>query len=140
MRARTFDIAINDLLHFPSIKRLADVIVGAESQGLLGRVECAETGSTDRNKPRITLSAKPVREGQYSAAVVVTVRDNGSGISPEIKEKIFSPFCTTKPRGMGLGLPIVKRTVFDHHGRVEVDSTSKGTQVSVLLPATSGQG
>jgi nitrogen-specific signal transduction histidine kinase len=41
---------------------------------------------------------------------------------------------------MGLGLPIVKRTVFDHHGRVEVDSTSKGTQVSVLLPATSGQG
>jgi nitrogen-specific signal transduction histidine kinase len=39
---------------------------------------------------------------------------------------------------MGLGLPIVKRTVFDHHGRVEVDSTSKGTQVSVLLPVTSG--
>ena len=100
----------------------------------------AAEASADRNKPRITLSAKPVREGQHSAAVVVTVRDNGSGISPEIKEKIFSPFCTTKPRGMGLGLPIVKRTVFDHHGRVEVDSTSKGTQVSVLLPATSGQG
>jgi len=100
----------------------------------------AAEASADRNKPRITLSAKPVREGQHPAAVVVTVRDNGSGISPEIKEKIFSPFCTTKPRGMGLGLPIVKRTVFDHHGRVEVDSTSKGTQVSVLLPATSGQG
>src|SRR5437016_1803379 len=92
----------------------------------------AAEASADRNKPRITLSAKPVREGQHPAAVVVTVRDNGSGISPEIKEKIFSPFCTTKPRGMGLGLPIVKRTVFDHHGRVEVDSTSKGTQVSVL--------
>ncbi len=100
----------------------------------------AAEASPDRNKPRITLSAKPVREGQHSTAVVVTVRDNGSGISPEIKEKIFSPFCTTKPRGMGLGLPIVKRTVFDHHGRVEVDSTSKGTQVSVVLPATSGQG
>jgi PAS domain S-box-containing protein len=99
----------------------------------------AAEASADRNKPRITLSAKPVREGQHSAAVVVTVRDNGSGISPEIKEKIFSPFCTTKPRGMGLGLPIVKRTVFDHRGRVEVDSNSKGTQVSVLLPATSGQ-
>jgi two-component system, NtrC family, C4-dicarboxylate transport sensor histidine kinase DctB len=100
----------------------------------------AAEASADRNKPRITLSAKTVREGQHSAAVVVTVRDNGSGISPEIKEKIFSPFCTTKPRGMDLGLPIVKRTVFDHHGRVEVDSTSKGTQVSVVLPATSGQG
>jgi PAS domain S-box-containing protein len=99
----------------------------------------AAEASADRSNPRITLSAKPVREGHQPAAVVVTVRDNGTGIAPEIKEKIFSPFCTTKPRGMGLGLPIVKRTVFDHHGRIEVDSTSKGTQVSVLLPATGGK-
>ncbi len=35
---------------------------------------------------------------------------------------------------MGLGLPIVKRTVFDHNGRVDVDSNSHGTSVSVLLP------
>jgi len=95
----------------------------------------AAEASADRNKPRITLSAKPVREGKQSSAVLVTVQDNGGGIAADIKDKIFSPFCTTKPRGMGLGLPIVKRTVFDHHGRVEVDSTSKGTQVSVLLPA-----
>ena len=99
----------------------------------------AAEASADRRNPRIILSAKPVREGQQPAGVVVTVRDNGTGIAPEMKEKIFSPFCTTKPRGMGLGLPIVKRTVFDHHGRVEVDSTSKGTQVSVLLPATGGK-
>jgi C4-dicarboxylate-specific signal transduction histidine kinase len=98
----------------------------------------AAEASADRNKPRITVSAKPVREGKRTEAVVVTVQDNGSGIAPDIKEKIFSPFCTTKPRGMGLGLPIVKRTVFDHHGRVEVDSTSKGTQVSVVLPASGG--
>ena len=95
----------------------------------------AAEASADRNNPRVTLSARPVREGKQSSAVLVTVQDNGNGISPDIKDKIFSPFCTTKPRGMGLGLPIVKRTVFDHHGRVEVDSTSKGTQVSVLLPA-----
>ena len=98
----------------------------------------AAEASSDRTNPRITLSAKPVREGRKAAGVIVTVRDNGPGISPELKEKIFSPFCTTKPRGMGLGLPIVKRTVFDHHGRVEVDSTSKGTLVSVVLPATGG--
>src|SRR5437868_5299898 len=55
----------------------------------------AAEASADRNKPRITLSAKPVREGKHSPAVVVTVRDNGSGIASEIKEKIFSPFCTT---------------------------------------------
>lgn len=96
----------------------------------------AAEASADRNKPRVSLAAKPLRQGQKSSGVVVTVRDNGPGIAPDIKEKIFSPFCTTKPRGMGLGLPIVKRTVFDHHGRVEVDSTSKGTLVSILLPAS----
>jgi PAS domain S-box-containing protein len=98
----------------------------------------AAEASADRTKPRITLTAKPVRQGREQSAVVVTVRDNGTGISPDIKDKIFSPFCTTKPRGMGLGLPIVKRTVFDHQGRVEVDSTPKGTEVSILLPATTG--
>src|SRR5947209_1689896 len=87
-------------------------------------------------KPRITLAAKPIREGERTNAVVVTVQDNGKGIAPELKEKVFSPFCTTKPRGMGLGLPIVKRTVFDHNGRVDIDSTPHGTLVSVMLPAS----
>lgn len=88
-----------------------------------------------QDKPRITLTAKSIRDGKHANGVVVTVRDNGKGIAPELKEKIFSPFCTTKPRGMGLGLPIVKRTVFDHNGRVDIDSSSHGTQVSVILPA-----
>lgn len=89
-----------------------------------------------RTKPRITLAAKPIREGKHASGVIVTVRDNGKGIAPDLKDKIFSPFCTTKPRGMGLGLPIVKRTVFDHNGRVDIDSTSHGTLVSVMLPAS----
>ncbi len=90
-----------------------------------------------QTKARVTLSAKPIRERNRDTGVVVTVRDNGKGIAPELKDKIFSPFYTTKPRGMGLGLPIVKRTVFDHHGRVEVDSTPRGTIVNVVLPASS---
>lgn len=113
---------------------------GALAEAFAHLVANAAEASAERNKPRITLSAKPVREGQKSSAVIVTVRDNGHGIAAGIKEKIFSPFCTTKPRGMGLGLPIVKRTVFDHHGRVEVDSTSKGTLVSIVLPASGAGG
>lgn len=88
-------------------------------------------------KPRITLAAKPIREGASANGVVITVQDNGTGIAPALKEKVFSPFCTTKPRGMGLGLPIVKRTVFDHNGRVDIDSDTHGTSVSVMLPASS---
>jgi signal transduction histidine kinase len=95
----------------------------------------AAEATSGQPKPRITLTAKPIREGHRARGVLVTVRDNGKGIAPELRDKIFSPFVTTKARGIGLGLPIVKRTVFDHHGRVDVESTPHGTQVSVLLPA-----
>jgi PAS domain S-box-containing protein len=95
----------------------------------------AAEATIGQNKPQITLAAKELHEGDHSRGVVVTVKDNGKGIDPELKDKIFSPFCTTKARGMGLGLPIVKRTVFDHNGRVDVESNPHGTSVSVLLPA-----
>src|SRR5206468_3488241 len=91
---------------------------------------------TEQKKPKITLSAKPIHEGGRANAVLVTVQDNGHGIAPEMRGKVFSPFCTTKARGMGLGLPIVKRTVFDHNGRVDIDTSTSGTAVSIALPAT----
>jgi PAS domain S-box-containing protein len=97
----------------------------------------AAEATAGQNKPQITLDAKPLHEGASTSGVVVTVHDNGKGIDPELKDKIFSPFCTTKARGMGLGLPIVKRTVFDHNGRVDVESSTHGTSVSVILPASS---
>ncbi|MDQ2867477.1 MAG: ATP-binding protein [Verrucomicrobiota bacterium] len=90
----------------------------------------------DKRKPKITLSAKPIRENGHASGVLVTVQDNGRGIAPEMRDKVFSPFCTTKARGMGLGLPIVKRTVFDHNGRVDIDTNPHGTVVSIALPAT----
>jgi PAS domain S-box-containing protein len=98
----------------------------------------AAEASSGQNKPRITLAAKTIRQSKQSGGgVVVTVQDNGKGIAPDLQDKVFSPFCTTKPRGMGLGLPIVKRTVFGHNGRVDIDSTTHGTLVSVVLPASS---
>jgi PAS domain S-box-containing protein len=91
-----------------------------------------------QNKARITLAAKSLRQGKRGhGGVVVTVQDNGKGIAADLRDKVFSPFCTTKPRGIGLGLPIVKRTVFDHNGRVDIDSTSRGTLVSIVLPISS---
>ena len=95
----------------------------------------AAEAASGQNKPRITLAAKSIREGGRTSGVVITVQDNGRGISPDLREKIFSPFCTTKARGMGLGLPIVKRTIFDHNGRVDIDSNPHGTSVSIMLPA-----
>ena len=96
----------------------------------------AAEATSGQTKPRITLAVKPIREGEHASGVLVTVQDNGKGIAPELQEKVFSPFCTTKARGMGLGLPIVKRTVFDHNGRVDIDSNPHGTSVSIMLPAS----
>jgi PAS domain S-box-containing protein len=114
-------------------KVLGDEIALAEALAQL--VANAAEATVGQKKGHVTLGAKPVRDGSYASGVLITVQDNGKGISPALKGKIFSPFCTTKARGMGLGLPIVKRTVFDHNGRVDVDSNSHGTLVSILLPA-----
>jgi PAS domain S-box-containing protein len=98
----------------------------------------AAEATSSQTKPKITLAAKSIKEGGHASGVVITVQDNGRGISPDLREKIFSPFCTTKARGMGLGLPIVKRTVFDHNGRVDIDSNPHGTSVTIMLPASTG--
>ncbi|MCO6399905.1 MAG: PAS domain-containing protein [Verrucomicrobia bacterium] len=86
-------------------------------------------------KGQIELIATRPQSANHDKGVAITVRDNGKGIPPDIREKIFSPFCTTKARGMGLGLSIVKRTVVDHNGRVEINSSDRGTAVTVTLPA-----
>ena len=114
-------------------------ILGDESalaEAVAHLVANAAEAVTEQKKPKITLSAKPIREGGRDSAVLVTVQDNGRGIAPEMRDKVFSPFCSTKARGMGLGLPIVKRTVFDHNGRVDIDTSDSGTAVSIALPAT----
>jgi len=114
-------------------------VLGDESalaEAVAHLVANAAEAMTEQKKPKITLSAKPIREGGRDSAVLVIVQDNGRGIAPEMRDKVFSPFCTTKARGMGLGLPIVKRTVFDHNGRVDIDTSDSGTAVSIALPAT----
>jgi signal transduction histidine kinase len=72
----------------------------------------------------------------------VTVADGGPGIPPDIREKIFTPFFTTKARGTGLGLPTAKRLIEAHHGTIQIDCPpGGGTTVTVQLPlATSRAG
>ena len=91
----------------------------------------AVSGKAD---PRVEVvcSVSKTEEGEDAALIRVT--DNGRGIPLQLSEKVFSPFCTSKARGIGLGLPIVKRTVADHGGRVTVETGEKGTTVEVLLP------
>jgi len=61
--------------------------------------------------------------------------DNGPGIAPEIREKLFEPFATTKQGGTGLGLAVVENIVSAHDGRIEIVNLDQGgTRASVWLP------
>jgi signal transduction histidine kinase len=71
--------------------------------------------------------------------VRLSVRDTGTGISPEHLPKIFDPFFTTKPDGTGLGLSISHGIVQEHHGTLEVRSeVGKGSIFTLTFPAAPG--
>lgn len=85
-----------------------------------------------RERGVITLRSR--REGDF---VTISVQDTGCGMTPEVREKIFDPFYTTKPvgKGTGLGLSVTYGIVEKHHGRINVDSEpGKGSAFTVYLP------
>lgn len=74
------------------------------------------------------LDSRPIR------AIRVTIEDNGAGITPEKRERIFDLFSSTKSGGRGLGLNVVNEIVTAHQGRLKVDSIPGRTRFSVYLP------
>jgi len=68
-------------------------------------------------------------------AVIITVTDNGTGMSEETLQRAFEPLFTTRARGTGIGLANVKKIVEEHHGTVSLKSSpGEGTQLSLALP------
>lgn len=79
---------------------------------------------------RVTL-----RSGAENRQVWFTVQDTGTGMPPEVLDKIFNPFFTTKEKGSGLGLAVIHKIVSDHQGVVNVKSSpEQGTTITVKLP------
>jgi signal transduction histidine kinase len=74
-------------------------------------------------------------EGTRGRNVAISFSDTGVGIKPEHLRRIFDLYFTTKPKGSGIGLSMVYRTIQMHDGEIEVQSTpGKGTTFRVLLP------
>jgi two-component system NtrC family sensor kinase len=83
------------------------------------------------------------RANEAAMEVAIEVRDDGSGIAPEILPRLFEPFLTTKEsgKGVGLGLAVSENIVERHEGRIEVQSElGKGTTFTVTLPLAGGEG
>lgn len=74
-----------------------------------------------------------VRDG---ASIVIEVRDNGPGFDPNLAERAATPFITTKPEGLGLGLSLARSIVEAHGGMLSIESSAFGASVSFTLPRT----
>jgi two-component system, LuxR family, sensor kinase FixL len=81
----------------------------------------------------ITIKCRETR-GNGRSYVEISVRDNGPGFPPAVRERAFDAFFTTKPKGTGLGMAIAKRIVEAHGGRIEVVDSSPGAEIAITLP------
>ncbi len=138
----------------PVIKLMVDFMApefknkGATLQCELESELPAVHGSADQFKQALlnlmlnALQAMPEQNGHTTVKtktegthIVIEVSDNGTGIDPQIFSKIFDPYFTTKTKGSGLGLTVVKRFAKDHGGDVRVESKAgQGTVFAILLP------
>jgi two-component system, NtrC family, sensor kinase len=115
-------------------QEITRVLLNLISNGVYAtREKVLPDGETYR--PTLTASTKNLGD-----RVEVRIRDNGAGISPEVKDKMFNPFFTTKPagEGTGLGLSISHDIVVKQHGgSIEVDTQpGEFTEVRIILPRT----
>lgn len=79
---------------------------------------------------RISLSS-----GYDDGQVWFSIQDNGKGMSPEVQEKVFHPFFTTKEKGTGLGLAVIHKIITDHNGTISLETVpGVGSTFTIRLP------
>jgi len=97
-----------------------------------GAISIAASVSTIEPDPEFGVAPEP------APTIVVDVVDNGPGVPPELSDRIYDPFFTTKIKGTGLGLGIVRKIVDAHDGRIDLTSSPQtGTRFRVTLPVSS---
>jgi two-component system sensor histidine kinase PilS (NtrC family) len=116
--------ADEDLLHRAIYNLLLNAIQASPANGEI-RIEAGE------------LSATQLPQGNQrfeKGAFAVLVTDQGPGVSPEIRDRLFDPFVTTKPGGSGLGLSMVQRAAEAHGGLVTVSALGEETRFTLVVP------
>ena len=128
---RSLDPAAGEVDVFP--QDITRVLLNLIANGFYAATKRKTQDGSDGYEP--TLSASTHSLGDQ---VEIRIRDNGTGIPPEVKEKMFNPFFTTKPagEGTGLGLSISHDIIVKQHGgSIEVDTQpGEFTEIRVTLP------
>jgi two-component system sensor kinase FixL len=91
-------------------------------QVALNLIRNALDAMADGERKDLTVSVGPGEEGM----VMIKVVDSGPGVSPDVRERLFQPFVTTKAQGMGVGLSICRTIVEAQGGRIWVDDNPQG--------------
>jgi len=128
---RSFDPAAGQVDLFP--REIGRALLNLISNGFYAATKRkVETNGSDY-EPTLTASTKSLGD-----RVEIRIRDNGTGITPDVKEKMFEPFFTTKPtgEGTGLGLSISHDIIVKQHtGTIEVDTKpGEFTEIRIILP------
>ena len=130
---RSFDPAAGQVDVFP--QEITRALLNLISNGFYAATKRKEQDNSDGYEPTLTASTKNLGD-----RVEIRIRDNGTGVSPEVREKMFNPFFTTKPagEGTGLGLSISHDIIVKQHaGSIEVDTLpGEFTEVRIILPRT----
>jgi nitrogen fixation/metabolism regulation signal transduction histidine kinase len=87
--------------------------------------------------PRIDVLTEQIEiagaDGARRPAVRLSIIDNGPGFSPKILARAFEPYVTSKPRGTGLGLAMVKKIVEEHGGRIDIQNRTDGRGAKIVI-------
>ena len=111
--------------------RVVEIDRGQMEQVLINLLKNAVEATAGMPDPHIRLQSMMVEGGRLQWRV----EDNGPGILPEVADKVFVPFFTTKASGCGIGLSLCKQIVANHHGTITVRSTpGRGAVFVVELP------
>ena len=113
------------------VKNAAEAV---QENHVTGRGE-VELSTAYRHGVRLTVQGS---ETKVDLPLMVAITDNGPGIPEDMRENLFDPFVTTKPRGKGLGLALVGKLVNDHGGIIEFESVPGRTAFRVMLPIARG--
>lgn len=120
----------------PTVHADASKLRQAFSNLISNAVQATE-GVADRVR-KITVSTR-LHLAADGPQVRVSIWDNGCGINPEQRQKLFEPFFTTRAKGTGLGLAIVKQIIDQHHGHVTLEPADQGGTCAIVSLPTGPQ-